>query len=247
MEFFGMTDEIGNPIPEYGERIVPGVTPGAEPELPPIPRVLATDAQGNSSNDDQRVKIRVPASYFTSLTSGPDNGMDKTNLGGIIFPYTPSISFDLKADYTSNNPIHSNFSINFYKSSSISSINISGKFTVESYKDAGFYLATVHLLKALTRMRFGLDPDRGSPPPICRLDAYGEMILKNVPVAITSFKTELPDSVDYFTTYYNNQKMSVPTISTIQVVCLPMYSRNEMQQFSVTGYLDGKYPGQGII
>jgi hypothetical protein len=73
-------------------------------------------------------------------------------------------------------------------------------------------------------------------------------MLKNVPVAITSFRVELPDSVDYFvydSKYYG--KNSVPVMSTIAVTCLPMYSRNEMQEFSVTGYLNGSFAGRGFI
>jgi hypothetical protein len=73
-------------------------------------------------------------------------------------------------------------------------------------------------------------------------------MLKNVPVAITSFRVELPDAVDYFvydSKYYG--KASVPVMSTIAVTCLPMYSRSEMQEFSVTGYLSGALAGRGFI
>lgn len=232
----------------YGERSVPGVSPGAEiPKKPEIKTTIRT-AVGDKGGKDLRVKIRVPTSYLvTELTSGPNKGLGDENIGGIIFPYTPTINFDLKSDYTSVNPLHSNFSINFYKSSSITSINLSGKFTVENDKDAGFYMATVHLLRSLTRMRFGLDWDKGAPPPVCRLDAYGKMMLKNVPVVITNFKIDLPDSVDYYTTGSKEEQISVPTISTISITCLPMYSRKEMQEFSVFGYLTGKYKDEGII
>lgn len=224
-----------------GNRVVP---PGAQPKTRPEPIIKI----GLEDKEDLRVKIRVPAGYLNDITTGPKNGLGVGNIGGVIFPYTPTISFDMKADYTSSNPVHSNFSINFYKSSSISAINIAGKFTVENDSDAGFYIATVHLLRSLTRMRFGQDWNKGAPPPICRLDAYGKMMLKNVPVAITMFKTELPDNVDYYTIDYLNQgQISVPTSSIINVSCLPMYSRAEMQQFSVTSYLEGGFKDKGII
>jgi hypothetical protein len=241
MEYFSMTDELGNPLPlEYGERQVPGVPLGAEKKILPKTRII-TNSLRRVESEDLRVKIRVPSSYLNTLSSLHGDGL--SNINGIIFPYTPTFSVDLKADYSSTTPVHSNFSINFYKSSSISSITINGKFTVENSNDAAFYLSTTHLLKALTRMRFGLDADRGSPPPICRLDAYGEYMFKDVPVAITNFKIDLPDSVDYFSTAYNNRSVMVPTISTLSLTCLPMYSRNEMQQFSVDGYLKGQYKG----
>jgi hypothetical protein len=232
----------------FGERIVPGVPRGAQPKITPNTVVNYTDANGLTLSKFSRVRIRVPLNYLNSYTMGRKSELGK--LGGIIFPFTPSISYDVKADYTTSNPLHSNFPINFYQKSSVGPISITGKFTVESAEDARVYLATVHLIKALTKMRSGGstgDEDSGAPPPICRLDAYGEM-LKNVPVVITSFRVELPDSVDYFTTNdFTTGQTSVPVISTIAITCLPMYSRAEMQSFSVDNYVNNRYAGKGFI
>jgi hypothetical protein len=107
----------------------------------------------------------------------------------------------------------------------------------------------MHLLKSLTRMRFGSDPDAGAPPPVCRLYANGDAMLHDVPVAITSYRIELPDSVDYFTIFQNDRfgTTAVPTVSTIAITCIPMYSRNEMQKFSVADYNNGSLRKQGYI
>lgn len=229
-----------------GERTVPGVNPGAEPNVDPRPVINFTDTNGNTAAKDLRVRILVPPKYITNLTAGPNGAIGK--IGGVLFPYTPSISFEAKADYASQQPTHSNFPINFYQKSSIGSITVSGRFSVETEDDALMYLSTMHLLKSLTKMRFGTDADAGAPPPVCRLYAYGEMMLEAVPVAITNYRIELPDSVDYFA--YSDPLLktttSVPTMSTIAVTCLPMYSRNEMQKFSVTDYNEGLF-GQGYI
>lgn len=228
-------------LPPMGERIVPGVPPGAELQIPPQPVVNVTDVQGRQPFDDMRVRILVPPKYISPLTSG---GRDELlNLGGIIFPYVPTISCEFKADYTSANPMHSNFAINFYQRSSVTAISISGKFTVENRNDAVVYIATTHLLRSLTRMRSGGansgDADSGAPPPVCRLYAHGDMMFNNVPVAITSFRMEMPDGVDYFTLtddpYYGTT--AIPMVSTIAISCMPMYSRDEMQAFSVSKYL----------
>jgi hypothetical protein len=221
------------------------ITPGAIPPSPRIGTVNIKDSKGSIKKDDLRVKIRVPVTDYLGweTTNGPNEEL--LRLGGIIFPYTPSISYEHKADYAPVNPTHSNFTQYFYKNSSITPISISGKFTVQNETDAGVYLATVHLLRALTKMRSGGsqtgDSDSGAPPPVCRLDAYGDFMLKNVPVVITSFKIELPEGIDYFVLGKLKsgiyKQASVPTVSTISVTCNPVYSRNEMQKFSVTGWL----------
>lgn len=237
---------------DWGKRLVPGVNPGAMPDTPPAPTINVVDVSGKKMGKDLRVKIRVPSNYFSPITSGPNDEM--VTLKGIIFPYTPTISVEYKADYTTQSPLHSNFPINFYQRSSISSISISGKFTVENSNDAAMYIATVHLLKALTKMRSGGstgDYDSGSPPPVCRLDAHGAWMFNNVPVAVSSFKVDLPDGVDYYTmpTKGNYEITSVPTVSTLGVTLLTMYSRAEMQKFNVTDYLSNntKFNNQGYL
>ena len=147
-------------------------------------------------NPDQRVRLQVPPKYLIAgTTGGPENRPILMDLGGVIFPYTPSISYEVKADWSELKPLHSNFNVPFYQRSSVSAISITGKFTVQSHDDANIYLSTVHLLRALTKMRFGGakngDTDSGAPPPICRLQAYGDEMLKNIPVAVTSFRIEL--------------------------------------------------------
>jgi hypothetical protein len=197
-------------------------------------------------NTDMRVKIRVPDNYLVRLTSGSKNEL--MDLGGIIFPYTPQIQMEWSADYASMQPMHSNFAQHFYQRSKVSAINIQGKFTVQNDTDAAVYLATQHLLRSLVKMKSGGlkagDPDSGSPPPVCRLDAYGSFMLDNVPIVIQSFRIELPDTVDYYTigrgdnTTYD--RSSVPTVSSISLTCLPMYSRAEQQKFNVSSWLSNK-------
>lgn len=228
------------------------VPKGAIPANPLPANISFKSATGGAKKLDLRVKIRVPGDYLVSLTRGSKERDELFKLGGIIFPYTPSIQFEHKADYTNSNPLHSNFNLYFYQRSSISSINISGKFTVQDDKDAAVLLSTQHLIRALTKMRTGSDSDSGAPPPICRLDAYGDFGLTNIPVAISSFRMDYPDSVDYYTIGRTQASKfgvtSVPTVVQIALTLLPMYSREEMQKFSVTGWLtDNKIRKSGIL
>lgn len=229
------------------ERSVPGIPTGAEKRPIPNPTVNFFDVNGNKQGQDLRVRILVPPKYLTGLTSAL-NGQ-----GGILFPYTPSITYEASADYGTLNPMHSNFSISFYQRSKLSSITLTGKFTIQNENDAKIYIATKTLVRALTRMRSGGarsgDPDSGAPPPVCRLFAYGDLMLDNVPVAITNFRIELPDSVDYMTFKSADSAniFSVPTMSTLAITVITMYSRDEMQGFSVNSYLNGVMRGKGFI
>jgi len=232
-----------------GVRTVPGVEDGAEKKQPFSPKISFIDVNGNNYGKDLRVRIRVPQKYLTGLAS------PLVEQGGILFPYTPQITHEVSGDYGQINPMHSNFSIMFYQRSRISNIQITGKFTVQNNDDAIKFISTKFLLQALTKMRSGGakggDPDSGAPPPVCRLSGYGDMMFNNVPVSIQSFRLDLNDGIDYVTCNAvidgQTSVFSVPTMTTFTVNCVPMYSRAEMQEFSVTGYLRGGDSSKGFI
>jgi len=109
---------------------------------------------------------------------------------------------------------------------------------VQNDADAFVFLSTVNLLASLTKMRWGTDSDSGAPPPVCRLDAYGSYMLKNVPIVISSFRHDIKNDIDFYTlTSGKFDVASVPTKSTFTIICKPAYSRQEMLGTSVTKYL----------
>jgi hypothetical protein len=217
---------------------------GARPANP-----AAAQAQWSEAKD-LRVKLRVPNEYLTGKAAGPSNILQKN--GGILFPYTPQISMENTANYSAQNPLHSNYPLYFYKNSSISPINVTAKFTVQNEFEGAVLLSIIHMLRALTKMKFGNDPDAGAPPPVCRFDAYGDYMMFNVPVSIASWRHELPDGVDYIsvgrkgspTTYGHSM---VPTMSTISLTLNPMYSRREMLEYNTKNWLSGSLERRGYL
>jgi hypothetical protein len=192
---------------------------------------------------DHRVRLKVPISYVSGIhTQGPNEALYKSQ--GIIFPYTPSINQDYTANYSTVPVTHSNYTQYFYKNSSVGTISLTAKITVQNEYEAEMYFSIIHLLRALTKMRYGDDDNAGSPPPVCRLFAYGDAIMNNVPVAVSSFKLDLPDNVDYFTT---KSQSSAPTMSTLTLTLTPIYSRNEMQKFTVTDWLSNNLRSKGYL
>ena len=77
-------------------------------------------------------------------------------------------------------------------------------------------------------------------------------MLDGVPISITGVKFELPDGVDYYTlgNVSPNRvfgRTTVPTLSSITVSCIPMYSRAEQQKFSVKSWLSGNLRKKGYL
>ena len=229
----------------------------ATTEKPPVggesyelEEVVVTARMKDPNPTDTRVRIIVPESYRTAVTTGEET-LDHIN--GIIFPYTPSINYNYKAEYRDQSVTHTNFKMNFYTRSYVSDIQIQGKFTVQNDKDAKAYIATHHMLRALTKMRFGKDINAGAPPPVCRLKAYGSFILHDTPIVITDFRVDLPSDVDYYKLwneqvnklYAKNTAQMIPVVSTVTITCTPMYSRDEMLKFNVTQMLfeEGRLAG----
>jgi len=58
-------------------------------------------------------------------------------------------------------------------------------------------MATLHFLRTVTKMYYGGGTNAGNPPPVCRLNGYGDYVYKDVPIVITNFTVELREQVDY--------------------------------------------------
>jgi hypothetical protein len=210
-----------------------------------------------SGESDLRVKLKVPRSYLTGPAAGPFSTLQFSE--GIIFPYTPQLGVEHKANYSSVNPTHSNYTQYYYKNSSVGEISLTAKWTVQNEYEAGIYLGVVHLLRALTKMKFGDDANAGSPPPVCRLYAYGDFMFNKTPVVISSFKIDLPIDVDYITTGNGASssvnafagglygKNAVPSLSTFSIIMNPVYSRDEMRRATVAGFLSGSQKKEGFL
>lgn len=200
-----------------------------------------------NGKQDYRAKLVVPPSYLADDNS-PVSPL--STFGGIIFPYTPTIQYDMSANYSQVGIQHSNYAVNFYKNSSLGNFRVSAKFTVQNDTDAIFYLATMHMLRSLTKMKWGTDSDAGAPPPVCKFSAYGDYMIKDVPVVVAQMSTELPPDVDYYAIDESVNANSVayslfgtnfiPTMSQITLSLIPMYSREEQMQYGVDDYRDKK-------
>jgi hypothetical protein len=160
-------------------------------------------------NSDWRVRLSLGpgAQYLYNATPAGVLAPLKANGGtdGVIFPYTPSITTTYSANYEQYDLIHSNYRGLFYKNSRVGDIQLRGTFTAQDTTEANYLLAVIHFFRSVTKMFYGQDAERGTPPPICLLNGFGGYQFSDHPVVISSFNYTLPNDVDYIrTTNPNN-------------------------------------------
>ena len=152
-------------------------------------------------NGDWRVRLSLaPYSDYLYNATGAGILAPLTATNGVIFPYTPNITTTYSADYEKYNLIHSNYRGLFYKSSSVGDLQIRGTFTAQDTREAAYMLAVIHFFRSVTKMFYGQDAERGTPPPLVYLSGYGDQQFSSHPCVVGQFNYSLPNEVDYIRT-----------------------------------------------
>jgi hypothetical protein len=196
-------------------------------------------------NTDWRVTLRL-APGATYLYNAPNAGLLQplkvTN--GVIFPYTPTIGTAYKANYDTYDLTHSNYRGYFYKNSYTDAVQLKATFTAQSTADAAYVLAVIHFFRSVTKMFYGQDAQRGSPPPLVFLSGLGDYQFNNHPCVVSSFGYNLPDGVDYISSgspnnlglnlqplqnlYSTTLNAVSPTVTRLAAAFLPTGAQNNM-------------------
>ena len=155
----------------------------------------AVSSFGGSGNPaDWRVRLSL--ANWTSFKSSPVLA-PLSQAGGLIFPYTPSITISSGASYNATQTTHTNYNFQAYRNSDPGSISITAPMYVEDSTQALYWIAMVHYLRSLTKMFTGTDTKAGNPPAIIYLNGYGNYVFKNIPVVVTKMSVTLDASSDY--------------------------------------------------
>jgi len=162
------------------------------------------------------------------------------NVGGVLFPYTPTIQVGHKASYDAQTLVHTNYVTPQYQHSSVDNIGIQAVFTANYPAEAEYMVAMLHFFRSVTKMFYGTDQLAGTPPPILYLDGYGKWTFDHIPVVITGFDYSLPNDVDYISCTVLGEKQKVPTTLNVNLSMLPTYSRNKISnEFGVVDFSQG--------
>ena len=98
---------------------------------------------------------------------------------------------------------------------------------------------------------------------IVKLNGYGDYVFKNVPVVVTMFTLDMPTEIDYIavdlsdmgalaeatkgatdTANIKGTVAYVPVQSQVTVTVQPIYSRTDVQGFSLSDFVNGEYVTQ---
>lgn len=213
-----------------------------------------------------RVSLAPRAQYFnnSALLSPLMTQLGGTQTGGaigglfgqgptlsVIFPYTPQLTIQHTANYSSQKLTHSNYAQHYYDNSEIQTITLTADFTVQNMSEGQYLLASVYFFRTVTKMFFGADPGAGNPPPLVYLNGYGQYYLPNVPCVVTNFSHTMPQDCDYIDVVepglinpnlgfprLNTTRM--PTTSSMTVSLQPVYSRRAQSTgFSLEDFARG--------
>jgi hypothetical protein len=162
-----------------------------------------SNQQKQANQGDWRVKLRLApgANYLYRASDGKGSQAGILQplavTDGVVFPYTPIISTAYRANYSNYDLTHSNYRGYFYQGSAVEEITIQAMFTAQDTYEANYLLAVIHFFKAVTKMFYGQDAERGAPPPLVYLQGYGEYQFNLHPCVVSSFNYNLPNDVDY--------------------------------------------------
>ena len=208
---------------------------------------------GNVEEKDWRVSLSLPNTP-SAFSKSPMFQLLRSTKNSMVFPFTPTILLQHSANYGSVEPVHTNYPAYAYRHSSVNEIVVTGQFYVQNELEAQYWMACLHYLRSVTKMDYGTFAETGGPPPIVKLNGYGDYVFNNVPVVITTFSVDMPPEVDYIATGLKGQSLSAaqeiswaPAESQFSVSCQPIYSRQKQTQFNYNMFVGGHDIGRGYI
>lgn len=162
------------------------------------PEPSVSELRGAQNKGDWRVRLRLaPQSDYLYNAQDPGILAPLAETDGIIFPYMPRIDTVHQARYSNYDLPHSNYRGYFYGGSHQERVIVSATFTAQDTKEANYMLAALHFLRSCTKMFYGQDMQRGTPPPLVFLSGLGDHQFNEHPCAVEIVNINLPNDVDY--------------------------------------------------
>ena len=204
---------------------------------------------------DQRARLSLSPGAGDILynSGGILSPLQATN--GLLFPYTPQINVSHSAEYETQGLAHTNYAQHSYVRSGVDQISLVGTFTAETQEEGRYLLAAIHFLKSATKMFYGRDTNRGTPPPVLRFTAHGTHMYEQLPVVLSQANFDFPTDVDYIDVDvvdsprngggFRNTTTRVPTNMMLNATLLVVTTRTRSLDFSLREYATGSFLAYG--
>lgn len=207
---------------------------------------------GNTAKVSAKGKLttKSPAA-FEEIFGGASIVKPLQQYNGIVMPYNPMLNLNYTANYSTQAPLHSNFQYPFYQNSSFDPFTASFVLTSNTQKEALYTLACHHFLRTVTKMvqsgdtNFGATNNVGSPPPVLKFSAYGDLMYKDIPVVVESYNFTMEND-KIFVKVPGGDDTYVPVEWTMVVGLRPAYNPKENRKnFTTAGFAKGSLVSKG--
>lgn len=228
----------------------------------------------NPGFEDRRVRLRPMSRNANNVIFGDVTGNNardnilaplhplsgKTN--GLIFPYTPAVTYQYQADWAPQPLVHTNYEVQTYSRSYPTEITVNGLFTAQTEEEARYALAAIHFFRTVTKMYFGktgaspifdqfgaagFSPavTAGTPPPVLLFSAYGEGMFNDIPVVVKMFQHELLNDTDYVPVIFQKNKTAwIPVAFNIIITLgVQLNLRRTREEFNLDKFRTGELLG----
>lgn len=196
---------------------------------------------GNATTGSNDLRIKITPKDLsilgTSVSTNPLTPIIQT--GGLILEYTPNISINGSASYSTQTPTHGIQDYRIYQNTPSQSFSISCSVSAQSLSEAQYSAATLHFLRLVTKSRFGQSSNAGLPPPMMILSGYGEFMFDSLPVIIDNYSYQLPDNVDYVNVQIGNYGAKIPTLTTVTINVTVQNTPDKLNTFDINSYANG--------
>jgi len=209
---------------------------------------------------DIRARVLLPRnSDILKTESGKVNPilLPLKKFNGIIWPYTPTINVSHQAEYGEYDMAHTNYPTQYFTKSRPPNLQVSGPLTAQTAAEGHYMIAVLHFLRIVTKMHFGMnDKKRGTPPPVLKFSAYGDLMFSNVPVLIRSFAYDLGQDIDYIDVetdsaeagFSSGFKSKVPTMLNLVIDMVIQQTPSKLRTtFTMNDFKSGKLVKDGFV
>ena len=208
------------------------------------------DLDNNYSIEAKGKLTTKTSGAFQEIFGAAENVRPLRDFNGIVMPYNPLLNVQYDANYSMQQPVHSNFQYPFYQNSVFAAFTASFVLTSNTQKEARYTLACHHFLRTCTKMvqsgstDFTSADKTGSPPPVLKFSAYGDKMNKDVPVVITSYNFTMENDKIMINVIDENGRKTetyVPVEWTMILQLQPAYNpKQNRRKFNTADYANGR-------